>query len=266
MLRRWAVFRWGAARMLTFMWHELYRAGEPSALSHTGIDSTHKAAYAMSASECAAQLDALVGTGLRIGLLQEGPDLLLTFDDGGISNRALAAQLLGARGLRAHFFVCSGLVGRPGFLGPQDLRALAAAGHAIGSHGCSHVALTELSAQALRTELVRSKAELEQLLGRPCTEISLPYGARSERVLSAAREAGYETVFTSALPTGGRGPVVGRYSVRAGWSPALLRALARGELLTTGYVWGLYAGSALLARMQRRLLPHPVRPPAAPLG
>ncbi len=251
--------------MLTFTWHELFPPDEPSALARTGIDSPHKAAYAMSTDACAAQLDALRDAGLRIGRVQEGADLVLTFDDGGSSN-ALAWELLRARGLRAHFFVCTGLVGRPGFLGAQALRALAGAGNAIGSHGHSHVALSGLGEQALRGELARSKAELEQLLGQPCTTLSLPFGARSARVLRAAWEAGYETVFSSALPDGGRGPVVGRYTVDAGWSPGLLRALARGEPLATAYVRGRYLGSAVLARVRRRLLPHRVHPTAAPLG
>ncbi|HET9450489.1 MAG TPA: polysaccharide deacetylase family protein [Aggregicoccus sp.] len=252
--------------MLSFTWHELYRAGEPASLARTGIDSPHKAEYAMSAAECAAQLDALLSTGLSIGLVQAEPDLVITFDDGGISNEELAWGLLRARGLRAHFFVCTGLVGRAGFLGPRELRELAEEGNGIGSHGHSHLALPGLTEHALRAELARSKAELEQLLGQPCTTLSLPFGARSERVLGAIWEAGFETVFTSGLPTGERGPVVGRYSVRASWSPGLLRALACGEPLTTAYVRGRYAGSALLGRMQRRLLPSLVRPPAAPLG
>ena len=251
--------------MRSFTWHELYPTGERAALARTGIDSPHKARYAMSTGTCAAQLDALRGAGLRLGTVHEGADVVLSFDDGGSSN-ALAGELLQARGLRAHFFVCTGLVGRAGFLGPRALRALAAQGHAIGSHSRTHRALTGLGEQALRAELVRSKEELEQLLGQPCTAVSLPFGARSERVLRAAWEAGYQTVFTSALPDGGRGPVVGRYTVRAGWSPGLLRALACSEPLATAYVHGRYVGSALLGRVGRWLPAGRGRPHPAPQG
>lgn len=243
--------------MLTFAWHELYREESPGELARTGIDSPGKATYAVGARRFAEQLDALLQTGLRIGTLGSAPALGITFDDGGRSNRELAAPLLRARGLRAHFCVCAGLLGRPGFLGAEDLRALAAEGHVIGSHGLWHRALPALGDAALREELVRSRAQLEQLLGQPCTLLALPFGQRSARVLEACWEAGYETVFTSALPDGREGRVLGRYSVRADWSPARLRGLARGGRLAGARERTRYVGSALLGRLQRLAAPAP---------
>jgi peptidoglycan/xylan/chitin deacetylase (PgdA/CDA1 family) len=74
----------------------------------------------------------------------------------------------------------------------DDLRAQAANGVAIGSHGVSHAHLTRLGDDDLLRELVESKQQIEDELGRPCTELAYPYGEHDERVRAAARAAGYD--------------------------------------------------------------------------
>lgn len=77
----------------------------------------------------------------------------------------------------------------------DELRAHAADGVAIGSHGVSHAHLRQLSGDELRRELVDSKQEIEDELGGPCPEFAYPYGEHDERVRAAARRAGYERAY-----------------------------------------------------------------------
>lgn len=66
----------------------------------------------------------------------------------------------------------------------------------IGSHTLTHADLTSLSAAALRQQLVQSRRQLRQVLQTDVEDLALPFGAGNSRVLAAAREAGYQRVFT----------------------------------------------------------------------
>lgn len=89
----------------------------------------------------------------------------------------------------------------PGELATLDWEALAELaehGIEVGSHTKTHPHLSRLSDAELRTELVESREELEDLLGRTCRFLAFPYGEHDDRVRSAARAAGYDAAF--ALP------------------------------------------------------------------
>lgn len=124
-------------------------------------------------------------------------DIHITFDDGNRSDLVHALPELRRRGLRGTFFVVAGRLGLPGFLSADDVRALADAGMAIGSHGMRHVPWRKLGATALDDELVVAKTDLERVLGQPVTTAAFPFGAYGRHSLAALRKAGYAHVYTS---------------------------------------------------------------------
>jgi peptidoglycan/xylan/chitin deacetylase (PgdA/CDA1 family) len=65
----------------------------------------------------------------------------------------------------------------------------------IGSHGCGHVDLVELSDAELQQELSDSKSEIEDYLGRPCPTHAYPFGSQDARVRRATAAAGYAAAF-----------------------------------------------------------------------
>jgi peptidoglycan/xylan/chitin deacetylase (PgdA/CDA1 family) len=65
----------------------------------------------------------------------------------------------------------------------------------IGSHGCGHVDLVELSDAELDQELSDSKSEIEDHLGRPCPTHAYPFGSQDARVRRATAAAGYAAAF-----------------------------------------------------------------------
>ncbi len=121
----------------------------------------------------------------------------ITFDDGNLSDHAIALPRLLARGLQAEFFVLTRRIGQPGSLGPQEIAELLAAGMGIGSHGVAHRDWRKLSKAALRVELEESKAVLERLCDRPVIEAGIPFGGWNARVLRALRRAGYKSAWSS---------------------------------------------------------------------
>jgi peptidoglycan/xylan/chitin deacetylase (PgdA/CDA1 family) len=128
---------------------------------------------------------------------EHGPRVLVTFDDGDVSNALRALPCLRALRLRAVFFITSEFVGRGGMVSPGQLRELADGGMVIGSHGASHRFLSSLEAPALREELQRSRDYLQQQIGRPVDLLALPGGRGGQRELEVAGELGYRAVFGS---------------------------------------------------------------------
>jgi peptidoglycan/xylan/chitin deacetylase (PgdA/CDA1 family) len=124
-------------------------------------------------------------------------DVRITFDDGNASDVELGLPALSDRGLRATFFIVAGRLGVRRFLDVAGLRALTGAGMEIGSHGMRHRPWRGLDDRALHEELVRAKAVLEGAVDRPVTRAGCPFGAYDRRVLRAARDAGFQHVYTS---------------------------------------------------------------------
>src|SRR5687768_2861278 len=64
----------------------------------------------------------------------------------------------------------------------------------VGSHTVTHPVLSALPADAQRTEIERSKADLEEMLAHPVTSFAYPFGTRSdysEETVALVRGAGY---------------------------------------------------------------------------
>jgi peptidoglycan/xylan/chitin deacetylase (PgdA/CDA1 family) len=84
-------------------------------------------------------------------------------------------------------------------MGWDDIRALEAAGMDLESHTRQHHVLETLDDAALRDELVGSRRDLEERLGRPVRAIAYPVGRPpSPRVQRAVADAGYRVAFANS--------------------------------------------------------------------
>lgn len=202
-----------------------------------GTDAAQDAHYTVPADRFAAQLDLLArvgggATSARDWLAAPSRALVLTFDDGHASNHALAWPALAARGMCADFFVNPGKVGEPGLAGWAALREMADAGMSIQSHGWNHTYFSALDAKALREDLTRSRAVIEDRIGRAVTLLAPP-GGRMPRGLDAiARECGYSHVLGSVPGRiGATSParVLPRMSVTAALDLATLEGWVHGR-------------------------------------
>jgi peptidoglycan/xylan/chitin deacetylase (PgdA/CDA1 family) len=128
---------------------------------------------------------------------RERDNVRITVDDGNRSDTDIVLPELDRRGLSAIFFIVGARLGYPGFVGVQDIQAMLAAEHAIGSHGMHHRAWRRLGRQALDLELSTARKVLESIAQRPITELSCPFGSYDRRVLRRIRELGYERLYTS---------------------------------------------------------------------
>jgi peptidoglycan/xylan/chitin deacetylase (PgdA/CDA1 family) len=176
-------------------------------------------------------------------LLGGGHGVTLTFDDGEETALTVAAPLLARFGGVGVAYVTSDWLGTPGYLN---------AAWTIGAHGRTHRFLSDLPAAELRDELRGAKAALEDVLGAPVCDLSLPGGRGDRRVLAAAREAGYTSVATS-IPGLNRRLEPGcleRLAVRASDDIVHVGRLATGHLPT---VYRQAAATGALAAAKRLL-------------
>jgi peptidoglycan/xylan/chitin deacetylase (PgdA/CDA1 family) len=163
--------------------------------------------------------------------------LVLTFDDGGASAPTRVLPALRERGWRAHFFVTTDFIDKPGFVTVAGLRELHAAGQLVGSHSASHPArISHLAHDALRREWRDSRQRLEDLLGAAVTVASVPGGYYSRAVAAAAAEAGIRVLFTSeprrSVIRVDDIAVVGRFSITRRTGEGDVTSLASGRQAT----------------------------------
>jgi peptidoglycan/xylan/chitin deacetylase (PgdA/CDA1 family) len=118
----------------------------------------------------------------------------------------------------------------------DQVRALRRAGMGVGSHSHRHPVLPMAGDEAVRDELVRSKAALEAALGGEVRTLAYPVGRFDERAKAAAREAGYALAYsycTGASRLEEFDPYeVRRVPVEHWMSPAEFRSTAAFPMLT----------------------------------
>jgi len=124
-------------------------------------------------------------------------NIALTFDDGYREHLAIA-RYLARRGIRATFFVITGLreyMGRE-LLGPSEIKEIASMGHEIGSHTVTHIDMARAPEDVMYRELVESKRHLSELLNDEVVSFAYPYGPHSEVAARLARQV-YKVVRTT---------------------------------------------------------------------
>lgn len=184
----------------------------------------------VSDAQFAAQLDWLRAAGFQTIALHDALEkhpraVVLTFDDGKADALTHVLPALRQRGMRAVFFIPTGLVGTPGYLTWDGVRALAAAGMEIGSHSVDHPRLADLPDERVRAELVDSKRKLEAELHAPVDLLAYPYNSVRRRIRDAAGQAGYR-IAVSGVAHGGSDPLnLLRTSVTGLTTPAQFRSI-----------------------------------------
>lgn len=130
------------------------------------------------------------------------PDVVITFDDGHISNLEIALPILKEHGMSAYFFVTTDFVeSREFFCRPHQLKEFVDAGMVVGSHGVSHRFMADLSLEESKRELDHSKERLQSWLDGEVLSISYPGGRYTASTMELARESGYRQIFDSTFDT-----------------------------------------------------------------
>ncbi|MCF6509572.1 polysaccharide deacetylase family protein [Blastococcus sp. MG754426] len=137
---------------------------------------------------------------LQLGAPLPDRPVLLTFDDGSATHHSVALPLLRELGFPAAFFPMTVVLGKPGWLSPDQLRELDAAGMTIGAHSWDHQRVDRLSGDQWAVQLDQPRAELAGILGHPVETMAYPHGTWSPEALPRVQAAGYRAAFQLADP------------------------------------------------------------------
>lgn len=191
--------------------------------------------------------------------------VVLTFDDGLVSDYEVAFRLLTEFGMKAVFFLNTATVGQEGYLNWNQIVEMQQHGMSIQSHSRSHVDLTVLPTPALDAELSESRRRLEDRLGTRVDFLAAPRGLLDRRVVRRALAFGYRAICsTRCLPAKPGSTIFTRITLYRGVSIKEFHGFLDGELspyarrLSQGLLQGAMSVPGHLCQVLRcRLLKQP---------
>lgn len=245
--------------LVTMLYHDV---AEIADFSSTGFTDVLADTYKLTPSDFVAHLDAIAA------VRKDAPVLVneqsksrtnkspwtITFDDGGVTALHPTADLLDARGWRAHYFITTGRTGTPGFLDADGVRELKQRGHLIGAHSVTHPSrMADLDDVSLLREWKESRDALESMLQAPVRVGSVPGGLYTDRVAQAAARAGLEILFNSEPTRRIRSVdgciVLGRYAFKTQSPTQLVADLASENMLTMFNQWCTWNAKTAVKRI-----------------
>ena len=130
---------------------------------------------------------------------ESGDWIVVTFDDGYISDFEIVVPNLEKLQLKATFFITVNNIGKNGYCNKNQLKKMTEMGMEIGSHGLTHRYLTTILKSEVIKEIRSSKHILEQEFGVSITSFAPVGGHFRKWMYETAIEAGY-SLFATMIP------------------------------------------------------------------
>jgi peptidoglycan/xylan/chitin deacetylase (PgdA/CDA1 family) len=122
--------------------------------------------------------------------------VVLSFDDGYLSQGTAAGEVLRAAGWPGVLNLAWHNLGAPGGLTSSRVRTMVADGWEIDAHSLTHPDLTALDPAALRREIAGSRAEIRRAFGVTADAFCYPAGRFDAAVEAVVRAAGFRAATT----------------------------------------------------------------------
>jgi|GEM_PF-5024786 len=124
--------------------------------------------------------------------------VVLTFDDGYVSNYTIAYPILKANKQKATVFAIANNTDKyTSFLTSKQLKEMDANNFRVENHTYNHDNLASLSYAKQLASITKSKQILEKILGRKEVYIAYPFGSYNANTLKAAKAAGCKMGLTT---------------------------------------------------------------------
>lgn len=121
----------------------------------------------------------------------EEKKVALSFDAAwGNEDTATLLEILKKHDVRVTFFMTGGWIEKY----PDDVKAIAAAGHDLGNHSENHKQMSKLSKEECVQEIMKPHEKVKELTGKDMILFRPPYGDYNNTLVGAARECGYHCI------------------------------------------------------------------------
>ena len=122
---------------------------------------------------------------------EEEKKVALSFDAAwGNEDTAEILKILAKNEIKVTFFMTGGWIEKY----PEDVKAIAAAGHDLGNHSENHKHMSQLSKEQCAEEIMKAHNKVKELTGVEMTLFRPPYGNYNNTLIDATREIGYDCI------------------------------------------------------------------------
>lgn len=137
--------------------------------------------------------------------------VMITFDDTREEQFSIGAAEMKKYGFKGVFFIMTVSINRPGYMSKEQIKSLSDDGHVVGAHTWDHHMVTKYAGDDWNTQLIKPKAKLEEIIGKPVTDFAYPFGLWNTAAIPEIKKSGYEMAYILATK---RDPVDPLYTIR----------------------------------------------------
>lgn len=122
---------------------------------------------------------------------REDKKVALSFDAAwGNEDTREILKILAKHNVRVTFFMTGGWVEEY----PEDVKAIAAAGHDLGNHSENHKQMSKLSKDESIEEIMKPHKKVKELTGKDMILFRAPYGDYNNTLMEATKKCGYHCI------------------------------------------------------------------------
>lgn len=137
--------------------------------------------------------------------------IMITFDDTREEQFTIGAAEMKKYGFKGVFFIMTVSINRPGYMSTEQIKSLSDSGNVIAAHTWDHHMVTKYAGEDWNTQLVKPKAKLEKIIGKPVTDFAYPFGLWNTAAIPELKKSDYKMAYILATK---RDPVDPLYTIR----------------------------------------------------
>jgi peptidoglycan/xylan/chitin deacetylase (PgdA/CDA1 family) len=184
----------------------MYHAISSDAVPH-GYTDVGDIVYVVDVANFEQQLKYLQKHNYKSHLISELPlknyklnnNIILTFDDGHISNYKVALPLLKKYGFKANFFITTKWIGTEYYMDEAQIQSLSSSGMEVGSHGHTHLFLDDLRNDEVKKELIISQEILKPITSENIITFAAPGGRLNRGYKEICNDLNIDFICTSEV-------------------------------------------------------------------
>jgi len=121
--------------------------------------------------------------------------VMITFDDTREEQFSIGAAEMEKYNFKGVFFVMTVSINRPNYMSSEQIKNLSEKGNEISAHTWDHHMVTKYAAEDWNTQLLKPKARLEEITGKPVNYFAYPFGLWNKEAIPEIKKSGYQMAY-----------------------------------------------------------------------